>query len=126
VLQQRARLRVGQPAGQAGDALVEQRGVHPLSPGDMLLGQVPVSCSSTCRSQTCPGGIHDTGTRPSATACEGDGNRPCRSSPNTLTGLASDIAALRTALDAIATRVRSHEEQLRKLTRQERRPAAGQ
>jgi hypothetical protein len=50
--------------------------------------------------------------------------RPAKA--NTLTGLASDIAALHTALDAIAGRVRRHEEQLRRLTRQERRPAAGQ
>ncbi len=33
----------------------------------------------------------------------------------TLTGLAADIAHLRTALDAIASKVRSHEEELRKL-----------
>jgi Family of unknown function (DUF6262) len=45
---------------------------------------------------------------------------------NTLTGLASDIAALRTALEAIAARVRRHEEQLRQLTRHERRPTTGQ
>ena len=42
--------------------------------------------------------------------------------PNTLTGLASDIAALRTALEAVAGRVRRHEEQLRQLTRQQHRP----
>jgi hypothetical protein len=41
------------------------------------------------------------------------------SSIGTLTGLTDDIATLRTALDAIATRVRNHEEQLRRLnTRQ--------
>ena len=45
---------------------------------------------------------------------------------NTLTGLAADISALRTALEAIAGRVRRHEEQLRQLARQERRPAARQ
>jgi hypothetical protein len=45
---------------------------------------------------------------------------------NTLTGLAADITALRTALEAIAGRVRHHEEQLRQLTHQERQPAAGQ
>ena len=39
----------------------------------------------------------------------------------TLTGLASDIAALRTALEAIAARVRRHEEQLRQITRPARR-----
>jgi hypothetical protein len=36
----------------------------------------------------------------------------------TLTGLASDIAALRTALEAVATRVRHHEEQLRQIGKQ--------
>jgi AcrR family transcriptional regulator len=35
----------------------------------------------------------------------------------TLTGLSADIAHLRTALEAIAGRVRSHEEELRKLRR---------
>ena len=45
---------------------------------------------------------------------------------NTLTGLAADISALRTALETIAGRVRRHEEQLRQLSRQERHPAAGQ
>jgi hypothetical protein len=45
---------------------------------------------------------------------------------NTLTGLAADISALRTALEAVASRVRRHEEQLRQLSGQERRPAAGQ
>ncbi len=34
----------------------------------------------------------------------------------TLTGLTDEIATLRTALDALATRVRRHEEQLRRLT----------
>ncbi|HEX5349637.1 MAG TPA: DUF6262 family protein [Pseudonocardiaceae bacterium] len=34
----------------------------------------------------------------------------------TLTGLTDEIATLRTALDAIATRVRHHDEQLRRLT----------
>lgn len=33
----------------------------------------------------------------------------------TLTGLTDEIATLRTALDALATRVRRHEEQLRRL-----------
>ncbi len=45
---------------------------------------------------------------------------------NTLTGLAADISALRIALEAVAGRVRRHEEQLRQLTRQERRPIVGQ
>ena len=36
----------------------------------------------------------------------------------TLTGLTDEIATLRTALEAIATRVRHHEEQLRRLTAQ--------
>ena len=38
-------------------------------------------------------------------------------SANTITGLAADIAALRTTLEAIAVRVRRHEEQLRQLNR---------
>jgi hypothetical protein len=45
---------------------------------------------------------------------------------NTLTGLAADISALRTSLEAVAGRVRRHEEQLRHLSRQERHPAARQ
>jgi hypothetical protein len=45
---------------------------------------------------------------------------------HTLTGLASDIATLRTSLDAVVNNVRHHEEQLCQLTRRERRPAAGQ
>jgi uncharacterized protein DUF6262 len=36
----------------------------------------------------------------------------------TLTSLACDIAALRTALETVAARVRHHEEQLRKIGRQ--------
>jgi hypothetical protein len=36
----------------------------------------------------------------------------------TLTSLTDEIATLRTALEAIATRVRHHEEQLRRLTSQ--------
>jgi Family of unknown function (DUF6262) len=36
----------------------------------------------------------------------------------TLTGLTFDIAALRTALEVVATRVRHHEEQLRKISKQ--------
>jgi hypothetical protein len=35
----------------------------------------------------------------------------------TLAGLTDEIATLRTALDALATRVRHHEEQLRRLTK---------
>jgi hypothetical protein len=36
----------------------------------------------------------------------------------TLTGLACDIAALRTTLEVVATRVRHHEEQLRRIGKQ--------
>jgi hypothetical protein len=36
----------------------------------------------------------------------------------TLSGLADDIAALRTAVEAIASRVRRHEEQLRQIAKQ--------
>ena len=39
-------------------------------------------------------------------------------SPRTLTGLASDIGALRTALEIVTTRVRNHEEQLRRIGKQ--------
>jgi hypothetical protein len=38
----------------------------------------------------------------------------------TLSGLAEDIAALRAALEAIASRVRHHEEQLRQITKPKR------
>ncbi len=38
-------------------------------------------------------------------------------SAGTLTGLADDIAALRTAIEAVAARVRHHEEQIRRLNR---------
>jgi hypothetical protein len=55
-----------------------------------------------------------------------DEHRRRSAEANTLTGLAYDIAALRTALEAVAGRVRRHEEQLRQLTRQEHRPPAGQ
>jgi hypothetical protein len=55
-----------------------------------------------------------------------DEHRRRTAQANTLTGLASDIAALHAALDAVAARVRRHEEELRQLTRQERRPATGQ
>jgi hypothetical protein len=42
-----------------------------------------------------------------------------RSTPaGTLTGLTADIAALRTAVEAVATRVRHHEEQLRRISKQ--------
>ncbi len=37
-----AQLRVAEPPGQAGHALVEQGGVDPLGPGGVLLGQVAV------------------------------------------------------------------------------------
>lgn len=40
---------------------------------------------------------------------------------HTLTGLATEIAHLRTALDAVAANVRRHEEDLRKLRRPTRR-----
>lgn len=40
-------------------------------------------------------------------------------SARTLTGLADDIAALRTAIDAVASRVRRHEEQIRQLSRKQ-------
>jgi hypothetical protein len=46
-----------------------------------------------------------------------DDHRRNAASANTLTGLAGDIAALRTAIDAIAARVRRHEEQIRQLNR---------
>ena len=55
-----------------------------------------------------------------------DEHRHRAAEANTLTGLAADISALHTALEAVAGRVRRHEEQLRQLTRQERRPPAGQ
>jgi hypothetical protein len=54
-----------------------------------------------------------------------DEHRHHAAEANTLTGLAADITALRTAFEAVAGRVRRHEEQLRQLTR-ERRPASGQ
>ena len=54
-----------------------------------------------------------------------DEHRRRSAEANTLTGLAADIAALRTAVDAVATRVRRHEEQLRQITRQGHRSAAG-
>jgi hypothetical protein len=44
-------------------------------------------------------------------------------SATTLTGLAADIDALRTAIEAVAARVRCHEEQLRRLSRHNTQPA---
>jgi hypothetical protein len=41
-------------------------------------------------------------------------------SAGTLTGLADDIAALRTAIEAVAARVRRHEEQIRQLGREKK------
>lgn len=46
-----------------------------------------------------------------------DEHRHHAASARTLTGLADDITALRTALEAVASRVRHHEEQIRKLNR---------
>ena len=46
-----------------------------------------------------------------------DDHRQRSASANTITGLADDIAALRTAIEAVAARVRRHEEQLRQLQR---------
>ncbi|MCW3768562.1 DUF6262 family protein [Paenarthrobacter sp. PAE-2] len=43
-------------------------------------------------------------------------NRHRAAASDTLTGLTDEIATLRAALDALATSVRRHEEQLRKLT----------
>jgi Family of unknown function (DUF6262) len=47
-----------------------------------------------------------------------DDHRRNAASARTLTGLAGDIAALRTAIEAIAARVRRHEEQIRQLNRE--------
>ena len=47
-----------------------------------------------------------------------DQHRHHAATTGTLTGLTEQIATLRTALEAIATRVRHHEEQLRHLTTQ--------
>jgi hypothetical protein len=44
-----------------------------------------------------------------------DQHRHRSTASGTLTGLTDEIATLRTALDALATRVRHHEEQLRRL-----------
>jgi hypothetical protein len=46
-----------------------------------------------------------------------DSHRRDAAGAGTLTGLADDIAALRTAIEAVATRVRHHEEQIRQLNR---------
>ena len=46
-----------------------------------------------------------------------DGHRRDAARAGTLTGLADDITALRTAIEAIAARVRHHEEQIRQLNR---------
>jgi hypothetical protein len=45
-----------------------------------------------------------------------DQHRHRANTSGTLTGLTDEIATLRTALEAIADRVRHHEEQLRRLT----------
>jgi len=52
-----------------------------------------------------------------------DGQRHDAASAGTLTGLAGDIAALRTAIKAVAARVRHHEEQIRQLNRKSSDPA---
>jgi hypothetical protein len=49
-----------------------------------------------------------------------DQHRHRANTSGTLTGLTDEIATLRTALEAIADRVRHHEEQLRRLTTQKR------
>ena len=49
-----------------------------------------------------------------------DQHRHRAATSGTLTGLTDEIATLRTAVEAIATRVRHHEEQLRRLTARER------
>jgi Family of unknown function (DUF6262) len=48
-----------------------------------------------------------------------DQHRHRAATSGTLTGLTDEIATLRTAVEAIATRVRKHEEQLRRLTTHE-------
>jgi hypothetical protein len=47
-----------------------------------------------------------------------DQHRHRTNTSGTLTGLTDEIATLRTALETIATRVRRHDEQLRRLTAQ--------
>ncbi|HET9876904.1 MAG TPA: DUF6262 family protein [Mycobacterium sp.] len=49
-----------------------------------------------------------------------DQHRHRSTASGTLTGLTDQIATLRTALDALAARVRHHEEQLRRLRSQQR------
>ena len=49
-----------------------------------------------------------------------DGHRHDAASASTLTGLADDITALRTVIEAIAARVRHHEEQIRQLNRKKK------
>src|SRR6266516_1403246 len=49
-----------------------------------------------------------------------DDHRRNAASAHTLTGLAIDIATLRTAIEAIAARVRRHEEQIRQLNREKK------
>jgi AcrR family transcriptional regulator len=46
-----------------------------------------------------------------------DEQRHHAASARTLTALADDIAALRTAIETVASRVRRHEEQIRQLSR---------
>lgn len=48
-------------------------------------------------------------------------HRAHQADARTLTGLASEITHLRTALEAVADNVKRHEEQLRRLQRQTRR-----
>ena len=48
-------------------------------------------------------------------------HRAALNDPRTLTGLTSEVGHLRTAVEALAERVRHHEEQLRRLE-QDRRP----
>jgi hypothetical protein len=52
-----------------------------------------------------------------------DDHRRQAASASTLSGLAADIAALHTAVEAIAARVRRHEEQLRQLKHDSTRTA---
>jgi hypothetical protein len=46
--------------------------------------------------------------------------------PRTMSGLASEVGHLRTAIEALAERVRHHEEQLRRLERPSQRKASNQ
>jgi hypothetical protein len=52
-----------------------------------------------------------------------DNHRSQAANANTITGLTADIAALRTALEAVAARVRRQEEQIRQLNRTSNRKA---